>query len=70
WTQTMKPDLDARAEAAEQAKRLAAIRAAKAKCRERFAQQPEAEVPGPQSTETTDLAMDLGDPPFLPCPFR
>ena len=37
WSQNMKPDLDARAEAAEQARSLAAMRAARAQCRERFA---------------------------------
>src|SRR5687767_7025575 len=73
--------LDARAEAAEQAKSLAAIRQARAKCREKFgtpktqAPETEAEKPGaPRQVKAPALARsgasDLGDPPFLVRPLR
>jgi hypothetical protein len=75
WSENMKFDLDTRAEAAEQAKCLAAMRAAKAKCRERFATPAKIEAnPGELNEKAPEPeqvgASDLGDPPFLRCPLR
>ncbi|SDL03742.1 HNH endonuclease [Glycomyces sambucus] len=86
WSEGLKPDLDARAEAAERQRALAAIRAARAKCRDRFAPPqvpgktapPETagkaappEAPGPaKSTARPVDPGDLGDPPFLGRPLR
>ncbi|GAA2301982.1 hypothetical protein GCM10009853_068140 [Glycomyces scopariae] len=86
WSEGLKPDLDARAEAAERQRALTAIRAARAKCRDRFAPP---QVPGktapPQTAEkavpseaaapakSTARPVDpenLGDPPFLGRPLR
>jgi hypothetical protein len=82
WSENMKFDLDTRAEAAEQERSLAAMRAAKAKCRERFATPAGVEA---NSGELSEKAPDpeqpkqptpagppsgLGDPPFLRCPLR
>jgi hypothetical protein len=69
WSEAMKPDLDARAEAAEQAKCLAAIKQAKAKCRARFGS-PMASEPSPPEESLRTGSACLGDPPFLGCPFR
>ena len=81
WSENMKPDLDARAEAAEQARSLAAMQAAKAQCRERFATPATVETtPGESSEQAPERVQlkppapaepaDLGDPPFLRCPSR
>ncbi len=82
WSENMKFDLDARAEAAEQARSLAAMREARAKCRAKFApRSTEAEAKPPEPSEkapepeqpkqpTPVGASDLGDPPFLRCPLR
>ena len=81
WSENMKPDLDARAEAAEQARSLAAMRAARAQCRERFATPATVEAtPGEPSEKAPERVRpkqpahvghsDLGDPPFLRCPLR
>jgi hypothetical protein len=82
WSENMKIDLDTRAEAAEQAKCLAAMRAAKAKCRERFATpakieanpgEPSEKAPDPEQPKQPTPAgppSGLGDPPFLRCPLR
>jgi hypothetical protein len=75
WSENMKLDLDARAEAVEQERSLAAMRAAKAKCRERFAKSTGAEAnsdePSEKAPEPEPVgASDLGDPPFLRCPLR
>ena len=81
WSQNMKPDLDARAEAAEQARSLAAMRAARAQCRERFATPATVETTPPEPSEQAPERVqpkppapaepaDLGDPPFLRCPLR
>jgi hypothetical protein len=70
----MKFDLDTRAEAAEQERSLAAMRAAKAQCRERFATPARVEANPPEPVQATKPepvgASDLGDPPFLGCPSR
>ncbi|MFB9661659.1 DUF222 domain-containing protein [Glycomyces mayteni] len=55
WSDTLKPDLDSRAEEAERQRALAAIRAARAKCRTRFTPQPKEPAPVP--------AGSRGDPP-------
>ena len=79
WSQNMKPDLDARAEAAEQERSLAAMRAARAQCRERFATPATVETTPPEPSEKAPEPerpkqpthvghSDLGDPPFLRCP--
>ncbi len=81
WSENMKFDLDARAEAAEKDRALAAMRAARAKCRERFANparveanpgEPSEKAPEPeQPKQPTHIGpADLGDPPFLRCPSR
>ena len=81
WSENMKPDLDARAEAAEQARSLAAMRAARAQCRERFATPATVEATPPEPSEQAPERVrpkqpthvgpsDLGDPPFLRCPLR
>ncbi|GAA1682416.1 hypothetical protein GCM10009830_31980 [Glycomyces endophyticus] len=86
WSEVLKPDLDARAEAAERQRALDAVRAARARCRDRFAPPkaqgettaPEAsgkaappEAPGPaESTARPVDPEDLGDPPFLGRPLR
>ncbi len=81
WSENMKFDLDARAEAAEQARSLAAMRAARAKCRERFAKparveanpgEPSEKAPEPEQPKQPAPVKpaDLGDPPFLRCPLR
>ena len=81
WSQNMKPDLDARAEAAEQDRSLAAMQAAKAQCRERFATPATVEATPPEPSEQAPEPerpkqpthvghSDLGDPPFLRCPLR
>ncbi len=81
WSENMKFELDARAEAAEQARSLAAMRAARAKCRERFATpakleanpgEPSEKAPEPEQPKQPEPVRptDLGDPPFLRCPLR
>ncbi len=81
WSENMKFDLDARAEAAEQARSLAAMRAARAKCRAKFAPvkteanpgepgQPKPPEPEQPQQPTPAKPADLGDPPFLRCPLR
>ncbi|GAA2129645.1 HNH endonuclease signature motif containing protein [Glycomyces algeriensis] len=46
WSEALKPDLDARAEAIDKERCLAAIKEAKAKCRERFGASPPVPVLG------------------------
>jgi hypothetical protein len=73
WAETMKQDLDPVAEAAERDRCLAAIKAAKARCREQFGN-PKAEAPAPEPGQAKESASarskDLGDPPFLVRPLR
>ncbi len=80
WSENMKFDLDARAEAAEQDRALAAMKAARVKCRERFAPakseanpgEPSEKAPEPERPKQPTFVgpSDLGDPPFLRCPPR
>ncbi len=73
WSENMKFDLDARAEAAEQARSLAALKVAKAKCRAKFAPVKTEANPGepvPPKQPEPVRPTDLGDPPFLRCPLR
>ena len=73
WSETMKPDLDLVAQEVDRARAVAAMNAAKAKCRAKFtprsteANPPE---PGQPKQPATDRPADLGDPPFLRCPLR
>jgi hypothetical protein len=68
WSENMQFDLDARVEAAEQEQALADMRAARAKCREKFST-PSIAVPAPGVSRPNETATpgsaDLGDPPFL-----
>ncbi|WP_335986462.1 HNH endonuclease signature motif containing protein [Glycomyces sp. MUSA5-2] len=61
WSPTLKPNLDSRAEAAEQQRALAAIRTARAKCRTRFT--PHAKEPAP-----TKASGPTGPPSSPPSP--
>jgi len=69
WSEAMKPDLNGHAEMAERHRALEAIKAARAKCREKFtASQPKApaealEVSSPKAAPA--MPVDYGDPPFL-----
>ncbi len=81
WSETMKPELDPVAEAADQQRCQAAIKAAKAKCRERFARPARVEATPPEPSEkapepgkpgesASSESSDLGDPPFLRRPLQ
>jgi hypothetical protein len=83
WSEAMKPDLDSLAEAIDRDRALHAMRAAKAKCRERFAKPSETEraamppaIEDPNDSEpakaykTVMPSADSGEPPFLPGPQR
>ncbi|MCC3765562.1 hypothetical protein K3N28_21095, partial [Glycomyces sp. TRM65418] len=72
WTQSMKPDLDQVAQAAEEAKAVAAMHAAKARCREQSRKAP-TETPatvGQPKEPARAGANTPGDPPFLGRPLR
>jgi hypothetical protein len=82
WSEAMKPDLESLAEAIDRDRTLRAMRAAKAKCREKFAKPSEPDRDhasghrGPQGSEpakaykTVMSSVDYGEPPFLPGPQR
>ncbi|WP_030158342.1 HNH endonuclease signature motif containing protein [Glycomyces sp. NRRL B-16210] len=73
WAENMKLELDARAEAVEQARCLEQIRAARAKCREKFSKPEvpvEPAIDAVKVSEPVRVATELGDPPFLGGPFR
>jgi len=77
WSTALKPDLDSRVEEAERHRALAAIRAARAKCRARFTPQAKEPAPGKASGPTGPPSPppppshrepipvgSAGDPPF------
>jgi hypothetical protein len=73
WSEALKFDLDVRAETAEQAKCLAAIKRARAECRANFStpeQTSAAATPEPEIGQRTTppAQVDYGEPPFLRCP--
>ncbi|PRY57799.1 HNH endonuclease signature motif containing protein [Glycomyces artemisiae] len=65
WSNTLKPDLDSRAEQAERQRALASIRAARAKCRTRFT--PPAKEPAPAKA-SGPTALPPPPPPLSPSP--
>ncbi|MBO3735902.1 HNH endonuclease signature motif containing protein, partial [Glycomyces niveus] len=70
WSETMKHDLDALAQAIDRDRAIAAMRAAKAKCRARFAAPGQARQAEAAPDQTTPAPIDYGPPPFLTCPSR
>jgi hypothetical protein len=71
WSDGLKPDLDGFAEAIDRDRALKAMRAAKAKCREKFGapqiRTANTEPLHPKAVASTGPSS-LGDPPFLGCP--
>ena len=81
WSETLTPELDGLAEAIDRDRTLQAMRAAKAKCRERFARPARVEATPPEPSEkapepgqpresASAVSSDLGDPPFLRRPLQ
>ncbi|SDE00305.1 HNH endonuclease signature motif containing protein [Glycomyces harbinensis] len=83
WSDSLKPELDALAQEADRQRCMAAMKAARAKARERFAikvpaPEPEAAQGDPSGAEPALAAaarqpgpsrpVDYGEPPFLGCP--
>jgi hypothetical protein len=65
WSETMKPDLDGMAQAIDRDRAIKAMRAAKARCREKF------KTPAPTPTSTPPIPVPVPVPvpvPILGCP--
>jgi hypothetical protein len=70
WSETLKPDLNGYTDIIEHRRALAAMKAARAKAREKF----KTAAPVGEATSPREPALagpvDYGEPPFLGCPSR